>query len=339
MKKSINQFVFVILISSFFLISCNPKKNTEKYTQLPKDLADLCIQIDNNPLNADLYTKRAEYYITKKQIDSAFKDGFKALQLDSSNSKRYCFLSDIYFMKGDFDASEDLLERAFSKNPNDAEAILKLAELNLYYKRYKEMNDYIDKVLTIDQRNPKAHLIKGFGLIEQTDTVSAVREFQLSVDQDPNYYEAYIQLGLIFHRKHNKIALDYYNNALKVRPKSTEAMYNIAMFFQDHKDYNRAIEQYKILLQIDSKNRNALHNLGWIEMEINKNYPTAVTYFSQSIQADSLFINAIYNRGVAYEKMKKYSEANLDYRKALQIDPNYDLASEAVVRLKKLGIK
>lgn len=339
MKKSMFKIQVILLILSIAIISCTQDVNMDKYKSMPKELADLCIQIDKTPENAELYTKRAQYYINKHQLDSAFTDALQAIKLDSNNSKRYNFLSDLYFMKGEFEASQDLLERSLQKNQNDLEAIMKLAELNLYYKQYGEMNQYLDKALTIDQRNPKAHLLKGFGLIEQYDTIGAIRELQLCVDQDPKYYEAYIQLGLIFHRKHNKLALNYYNNALNSRPQSTEALYNIAMFHQDTKNYDLALDQYKMILQIDANHKNANHNIGWIMMEVKKNYPEAIRYFTLSAKTDPMFENAIYNRGVAYEYLKKYDDAMLDYRKTLQINPSFKMASDAVERLKSKGVK
>ncbi len=329
-------FAKSILIGAFLAtltISCTNNTTKEKYKDLPKELAELSSKIDNNPTDADLYTKRSEYYIKNRQLENAFADALKALKLDSNSSKRYNFLSDIYFMKGDFESSEDLLEKALVKNPNDVEAVMKLAELSLYYKRYSELNSYIDRALTIDQRNPKAHLLKGFGYIEQKDTTIAIREFQLAVDQDPKYYEAYIQLGLIFHRKMNKLALDYYNNALNVRPQSTEAMYNIAMFYQDSKNFDKALDEYKMILQIDSKHTNATHNIGWIQLEIKKNYPEAINYFSQSIKSDSTFVNAYFNRGLTYERMNNFNSAIADYKKTLQINPSFSPASEGVRRL------
>jgi len=64
-----------------------------------------------------------------------------------------------------------------------------------------------------------------------------------------------------------------------------EAMYNIAMFYQDTKAYDKALDEYKMILQIDSKHTNANHNIGWIQLEIKKNYPEALNYFSQSIKS------------------------------------------------------
>lgn len=339
MKKSLLSTILISILLISILGSCKPKTDEDKYKSLPKELADLCRQIDKNPSNADLYAKRAEYYIQKKQLDSAFADGLKSLKLDSNNSKRYNFLSDLYFMKGDFESSEDLLEKAILKNDKDVESLMKLAELNLYFKRYPDLNIYIDKALTIDQRNPKAHLLKGFGAIEQKDTVSAVREYQLAVDQDPKYYEAYIQLGLIFHRKLNRLALDYYNNALNARPQSTEAMYNIAMFYQDTKNYDKALDEYKILLQIDPNHTNANHNVGWINLEVKQNYTEAEKFFTLSIKSDTLFSNAIYNRGLTFERMNNFERAMADYHKTLQVNPSFKLASDGVKRMERKGIK
>jgi len=339
MKKSLQIITLLSVVLSIALFSCKPNSSKDKYKDLPKELAELCRKIDKNPKDADLYEQRSTYYIQHKLLDSAFTDAVQSLKLDSGNSKRYTFLSDLYFMKGEFESCEDLLERALVKNDKDVEAMMKLAELNLYYKRYTEMNGFIDQALMIDQRNPKAHLLRGFGFIEQKDTISAVREYQLAVDQDPKYYEAYIQLGLVFHRKHNPLALDYYNNALNVRPQSTEAMYNIAMFYQDIKKYDKALDEYRMILQVDPKHTNANHNIGWINLEIKQNYTEAEKYFTLSINSDTMSLNAIYNRGLTYERMKKLDNAMADYHRALRLNPSFELASDGVKRLKKVGIK
>ncbi len=332
MKKKI--LVIITVAISLTIISCNTK-NEEKYKSLPKELADICIEIDKNPSDANLYLKRSQYYIGKKQLDSAFSDAFKALKLDSSDSKYYRQISDIYFMRAEFESSEDILERAIVINPKDIEALMKLAELQLYYKRYKEMDEYLNKALDIDQRNPKAFFMRGISAKEKMDTNNAIRNFQMSVDQDPNYYDAYIQLGLIFHLKHNKIALDYYNNALNVRPKSIEALYNSAMFYQETGEIQKAIDKYMMILQIDSKNKVANHNIGWINLEIKNNYEEAIKYFSASISIDLQYVEAIYNRGLSYEKLKKYDLARKDYLKAININPEFPLAKEGIERLNK----
>ena len=107
------------------------------------------------------------------------------------------------------------------------------------------------------------------------------------------------------------------------------------MFYQDTKDYNRAISQYQIILKSNPRNKLANHNIGWIEMEIKKNYSEAIKYFTLSIQSDSTYVDAIYNRGLANERLKNYQEADKDFKKALQFDGTYQLAIDGVARMKK----
>ncbi len=329
-------FLFGIFVIFIFYVSCKNKKDN-KYNNLPPELANYYIEIDKNPKDASLYYKLSLYYIKTKQIDSAFYNGFAALKLDSNNTLYYRHLSDIYFMNSDFESCEDLLERALIKNTKDVEAIMKLAELQLYYKRYKEMEDYLNKALDIDQRNPKAYYMRGFAYKEMGDTMQAIRNLQLTVDQDPEYYNAYIQLGLIFHQKKNKLALDYYKNALNINPKSTEANYNIAMFYQDTKEYEQALDRYKMILEIDNKHKNSYHNIGWIYLEVKNNYSEAIRYFTEAILIDPNFVNALYNRGLAYEKSKDIDKATADYFRAHQIDSEFELAKNALKRLGKIS--
>ena len=39
------------------------------------------------------------------------------------------------------------------------------------------------------------------------------------------------------------------------------------------------------------------------------------------IKIDPMYANSYCNRGLAYEKIKKYSEAIADYKKAMELDP------------------
>jgi tetratricopeptide (TPR) repeat protein len=111
------------------------------------------------------------------------------------------------------------------------------------------------------------------------------------------------------------------------------------MFYQDTKNYDRAIDEYKMILQIDPKHVNANHNIGWINLEIKHNYAEAEKYFTLSIKSDTLTVNAIYNRGLTYERMKKLDKAMADYHRVLRLNPSYELAKDGVGRLKKIGIK
>lgn len=332
MRKLI--FGIIIFLASAVLISCGGNK-TNKYEDLPEELAKIFIEIDKNPNNPDLYYQRALYYLENKLIDSAYYDAYKALKLDSINPDRYIFLADLYFMQGLFENSEEILERAHEKSPESIEVMMKLAEIQLYYQRYGEMNDFLNMALEKDSRNPQAFFMKGYAFKEQGDTLNAIRNFNKAVDQNSSYYEAYIQLGLMYHSRKDRLALDFYNNALNIRPQSIEAHYNIAIFYQDIGDYAKAKDRYEMITQIDNTYSRAYHNLGWICMEIDKNYEDAVNYFNQAIAYQSDYVDALYNRGVAYEKMGEKQKAIDSYASVINIDSEYIPAHQRILYLEK----
>jgi tetratricopeptide (TPR) repeat protein len=330
------KFLAPLMLIILIISSCKQNNNAEKYAHLPEELAQLFIQIDKDPTNPDLYEQRATYYIKQRNVDSAYFDAYAALRYDSLNPDRYIFLADLFFMQGLFENSEEILERAHVKAPKNIDVMTKLAEIHLFYKRYTEMNDFLNKALEMDNRNPQAYFMKGFALKEQGDTLNAIRNFNKAVDQNPTYFDAYIQLGLMYHARLNPLALDYYNNALNINPQSIQANYNIAIFYQETKNVAKAKERYHIILQIDPENAWAHHNLGWIAMELEKNNEKAVEHFTNALNIEPYFLEASYNRGAAYEKMGQRQLAIDNYNHVLKIDPNYDMALE---RLYKLGIR
>jgi len=123
------------------------------------------------------------------------------------------------------------------------------------------------------------------------------------VDQDQVYYDAYIQLGEIYSIRKNSLAVDYLKNALKIQPKSKEALYMLGMFYQENDQYDQAIETYMILVKRIQPSKEAPYNIGYIYLVYLKDFPNAVTWFRTHLGRDPGYIEAYYNRGLAYEYM------------------------------------
>ncbi len=61
----------------------------------------------------------------------------------------------------------------------------------------------------------------------------------------------------------------------------------------------------------------------------------AITSYTKAIEVDSICCKAYFERGVIYERLKKFSNAINDYNKAIEIDPNHQDAylSRAICKL------
>lgn len=334
---------FFLFLFSVVIFSCgNGNKKTlasdtlKISDTLSPEIAKLNKQIKEDPENSELYNQRAILLCEKEKFDEAFADIRTALNLDSSKADYFLTLSDVYFAKGKINNCKNSIEKAMKLESENTDAMLKFAELQLYFKEYKSTLEYIDKALAIDKVNAKAYFMRGMAYKLSGDTAKAVSNFQTTVDQDPEYYHAYIQLGLLYATKHNKLAEDYYNNAIKQNPKSIEAHYNLAMFYQEDSLYDDAIEEYNKVLEIDPEYKLAHHNLGYINLVYLLEYKQAMIHFTKAIACDANYAEAYYNRGYSYELLGDYTDAKADYDKALEIRPNYEMPIKGLNRLDEL---
>lgn len=329
--------VIILALFAFCTVSCSNKNKTNETTpindSIPAELALLNKQINGDPDNPDLYNKRAKYYSGLQKFDEALSDINKALILDSSKADYFLTLSDIYFGTGKIKNCQAAIQKSINIDPNYSDGLLKMAELQLYFKEYKKTIEYINKALDINNINAKAYFMKGMTYKEMGDTAKAVSNFIKATDQDNEYYHAYIQLGIIFATKHNKLAEDYYNNALRLNPKSIEALYGLGMYYQEDAEYNKAITAYDSILTINPNYKQAHFNLGYIHLVYLRIFPKAIKHFTDAINCDPNYAEAYYNRGYCFELSGNKNSAKADYKKALEIKSNYQKAIDGLNRL------
>ncbi len=335
--KFLRLFFLAVLISTIF-IACSGSDKKKKDTEIVSDTtsAELLLlnkQIAADPGNADLYNKRAKYYSENLLFEEALTDISKAMNIDSSKAEYFLTLSDIYFGTGKIKNCQAAIQKSINLDPEYTDALLKMGELNLYFKEYAKTLDYLNKALAINKINAKAYFMKGMTYKEMGDTAKAVSNFQTAVEQDGDYYHAYIQLGLIFSTRHNKLAEDYYNNALKLNPKSIEALYGLGMYYQEIAEYNSAIAAYDSIISINPKYKQAHFNLGYIHLVYLQVYSQAIKHFTNAISCDPDYAEAYYNRGYSYELSGDVTSAKADYKKALELKTNYQKAIDGLNRI------
>src|SRR5690606_2351540 len=145
---------------------------------------------------------------------------------------------------------------------------------------------------------------------------------------------AYIQLGLLYASVFDDLAIAYYNNALDLRPNSTEALYNKAFFLQEIEQIEEADSLYNKILEIDPEYYIAYYNKGFIRLVFSDNYNDAANLFTKAISFDETYYEAYYNRGYCFELLGEKEKALTDYKKALELKPDFTLAAKGVSRIK-----
>lgn len=341
-NKKNNFLFFVVIFLSAFTSCKNSTQQTEAENKTTDSLSAklnspelkaVNAELLKDPDNATLYLKRSGIYVSLKQLPEGINDAKRAIKIDSTKVEYYLALTDAYYSQNNTRLAKECLEIIEKKFPDNADALLKLAELFFLVRQYQKGIDYVNKALKINDRSAKAYYLKGSIYRESGDTTRAVSSLETAIEQDAKFENAFIDLGVMYGARKNPIALEYYNNALKINPYNENTIYARAKLLQDIGKIDEAIIEYKSILQKNKNCENCYYNLGAIYLEVKKDNKTALENFTSAIALNPNSAQAYFARGYTYSKLKDKESAKADYNMCLKIQPNFEAAVQALNEL------
>ncbi|MEX1001492.1 MAG: tetratricopeptide repeat protein [Crocinitomicaceae bacterium] len=336
--------VVTILIGGLFLLmackgdneSTPPQMNqTDSITQVTDSLDYYQKKLNADPTNPEVKIQRALYYLRHNNVELATQDLEEVLAADSLNLKAHQAYADLNLGTLNLEKSKYHYEYILKLDSTQSNAYLGLARIYAALDNFGKADAYISGAIKQNPYSPDPYFVRG--LIYRSDYYMTGREkswdiakssFQTATEQNPDYYSAYIELGVMHAEKGDSIALEYYNSALDVYPESIEAWYNKGMFYQDRRQVDKALNCYYTINQIDSSWSDAYHNIGFIHLIMTEELDSAVHYFSIATDLDPNFYQAYNNLGLAYEKQGDLENAKKYYQKAIAINPDFQLAKD-----------
>lgn len=298
-------------------------------------LVNLNEKIRNNIDDASLYHERAKHYAQLGDWNFAYQDIMRALNLDSKNCDYNVTYAEFYVTQNKLPEAQEVLENILRVNDACVDGYIGLADIYLYKRDNNNSIKYLDEALKRDIHNAEAYFKKGINFMELGDTVKAISSIQTAVEQDPEFYDGFVQLGVLMAQKRDPLAEQYYKAALRLDSSSLEVLYNLGMYYQEVDKLNDAIDVYTKLTKKNPGFKEAYFNLGYIHMVLLEVYRPAISYFTSAINlAPDTYFQAYYNRGYCYELLGDIFNAEKDYKKALEIRPDYTLAAKGIGRLK-----
>jgi tetratricopeptide (TPR) repeat protein len=247
-------------------------------------------------------------------------------------------LSDIYFLLGKTDNSLSALKKAYELDTESELPFLKLSERYLMMKSYDNALAYADQAILKNLENSDGYYYKGIIKMETGDTVAALNNLKIACNLDTLNYKAFMQVGGLLSMMNDTAAEVYFHQALKAKPGDESALFLLALYYQEHLKFDKAIEAYHVINEFYPDNQRAFFNLGYTYLvEINQP-EKAVAAFKEAISIYPKYLEAIYNLGRTYEELGQYDLAREQYKKSIELLPNYPLAVQGLNRLDDRGL-
>jgi tetratricopeptide (TPR) repeat protein len=324
------------LITASLLWACTGQYKQETAKPIaPGDdaVAVLTERIIANPNNPQWYIERAYAYSDRGMFDLSKRDIDRIMLIDSMASTHHAAKGEIFFRARELRTARLSFERAVELDAQNTAAMLKLAEVNFLLRRYKEAIEAADRALGVNERTPKAYFLKGYIFKELGDTSRALSSFQTATEVDPEYYDAFMELGYLYAAKGNPLAIEYFNTALDLRPASSEAYYHKGMFYQAAGHFQDAMEVYRAMVKADANAFLGYYNMGYLHLVELGEFRTAAAYFDTVLTIQPGYIDALFNKGLSYEELGEERTAVAIYQEVLSRDPQHTLAAMGLERL------
>lgn len=304
-------------------------------------------KIKASPRDTALYVARYKALIDAELHELAVEDAKMLISLDSTKVSYYRMLSNAYFEGNDSRQAIKIMQKAAERFDKDIYTRLALAEMHLVVQEYEQSRIVLDNILKLEPFNASARFMLGQLAKEQGDTMGALVQYQQVVEQDADHHDAYIQLGKLCDGLNRPIALQYFDNALRIDSNSMVALMSKAQYYHQRGQFDEALIIYNKGVNAQPLNAEVQYNMGLLYIErsdlaaakdkaLSADYlERARKHFETATKCDVLFGEAYYYLGLAFEKQGKLSDAVRNYENAIRMGESLGLSQAALDRLKK----
>jgi len=258
--------------------------NAEKY---------LAMILEKQPNYPPAMMMRGEMAILKKKYADAIEMFNRLIKEEPRSVAAYYFRGIAYLGKGDVRLAKTSFQKAIELKPNFWKAKLSLADVFLRERAFELAQKECEEILERNPENYKAGLFLGNALAYQGKVDEAEKKYRSLIGISPDNPIAYFRLGLLQRSLKNYApAIENMNKALSINPMLMDVFTNVVLVHAEQKNFDKA------MILCDEK----------IEKAVEKPIVLALIHDL---------------KGNLYLMQKKTAEAEGEFKKALQNNPDY----------------
>ena len=199
-----------------------------------------------------------------------------------------------------------LLALAYVKENNYKFAILE-------YRQVLKHNKYNEKFTEIDIRYKLAKLC-----LDQNSLDDAKNEFLILTKIDPDNYQNYYELGLIFFRlnAHEKAAV-FFKKSIALNSRHDMSYYYLGQIYYQTTLYSDAKQAFVETIKIDATNYKAHYFLGLVLRQLS-DYEWAIKEFEVAQKSEDLSVKCFLAKGACHMAMGVIPKALMEFERGLK---------------------
>ncbi|HNS11432.1 MAG TPA: tetratricopeptide repeat protein [Bacteroidia bacterium] len=301
-EKYKNIFLAILLVTSLIFAYLT----TERLKVWKSSVALWTDTIEKNPKSNEAYNNRGDYYNSVGMLDKAYADFTSSTKVNPKQPNAFNNLAVIWFKKNELEKALVENQKALDLDPDYAQATSNRGILYYNLGIMDSAKYYYKKAINMLPSYAFAICNLGSVYLKENKLDSAVIYYKKAIDLQPIYHDANKYLSLAYF-KQNKFeeAEQAMREAVRINPSS---------------DAPHALSSEYVILA--SK---AFHD---------KETGKAIGYCEKAIQLDPANAQAYYNLGGYYMTLQDIEKTREFWRKAVQINPNFQ---EAKDWLNKIG--
>lgn len=236
-------------------------------------------------------------------------------------------------LKSPIPLAEQNLREAIAQFPDSFALTEKLVQYFRDNGNYTEAIAETDKILYKDSTNSRLWFMKAMLHSENEDTTKAIAAWEKLIAIEPSP-ENMISLGTLYAFTKNSAAITLADNLLKLPNAQPPALFIKGLYYSSINDKLKAISFFNNCIAIDYSYLFAYREKALCQYDTGK-FLDALKTLELAITVNKTYEEAYYWMGKCFEQLDKKEQAIQNYKLALQFDPNYIEAKDA---LGKLGI-
>jgi tetratricopeptide (TPR) repeat protein len=330
------KYIFVFSFSAVLFLQCKSKSGDESNsieTTGNPAIDAITKQIKDKPEDPQLYLQRAQLFYDNQAYDQATQDLAQVMKLDSTNLRAHHLLADVYMDHNQYAMALKTMQRAAALYPDSIRTKLKLSEFQLILKQYDGAMNTLADIMKIRPGDPEALFMLGMVYKDQGKTEQAIGAFQSAVERNPDMVDAWVILGDLMDRTHNPLAIQYFDNAIRVDPKNVSALHAKAYYLQNNNKVDEALAIYRQIHLINPQYPEAYLNTAILQL-YRDSLDAAMKELIILKGIDPTNAAAWFYIGKVHQFKGEKDQAQASFEQALRLDDKYEQARDALQELK-----